>query len=114
MPRVRALILKAAILILLLCLLITGCAGDAGTIDSSRHIAQQQAITGTLEIARLDTEKNNSAIQARKRSITVYVTETGKKWHRENCRYLNRSRIAKDLETVRDRYTPCSVCNPPR
>ena len=46
-------------------------------------------------------------------SITVYVTETGTKYHAEDCRYLNNSKIPLDIEDARRSYTPCSVCKPP-
>lgn len=44
----------------------------------------------------------------------VYITETGRKYHRENCRYLERSRIPILLSTaVSIGYQPCRHCNPP-
>lgn len=42
---------------------------------------------------------------------TVYVTKTGSKYHRENCRHL-KSSIVMTREDVLDRYSPCSVCRP--
>ena len=45
---------------------------------------------------------------------TVYITKTGAKYHRENCRYLSRSSIAISLaNALSDGYTACSVCRPP-
>ena len=45
---------------------------------------------------------------------TVYVTRTGKKYHRGSCSYLRKSRIpAKLSEAKRQGYTPCSRCRPP-
>jgi micrococcal nuclease len=47
--------------------------------------------------------------------VTVYITQTGKKYHREGCRYLARSKIPISLREAQARgYEPCSVCNPPR
>jgi|GEM_PF-1090522 len=47
-------------------------------------------------------------------SITVYVTETGTKYHRETCKHLAKSKIAISLaKAVADGYNPCAVCNPP-
>lgn len=44
---------------------------------------------------------------------TVYITNSGAKYHRESCRYLSKSKIAIDLqEAIRKGYTPCSVCKP--
>lgn len=46
--------------------------------------------------------------------VTVYVTKTGKKYHRSGCRYLRRSAIPMKLSAAKGRYGPCSVCKPPR
>jgi micrococcal nuclease len=45
---------------------------------------------------------------------TVYVTASGKKYHREDCAALSRSRIAVTLEdAARSGYGDCSLCKPP-
>lgn len=48
------------------------------------------------------------------KSVTVYVTKTGKKYHRDGCRYLRQSRIQIELHEARKVYGPCSVCKPPK
>lgn len=41
----------------------------------------------------------------------VYVTETGTKYHKADCRYLNSSKIRKRLSEAKNAgYEPCSVC----
>ena len=46
--------------------------------------------------------------------ITVYITKTGKKYHRDGCRYLMDSKIPVLLEELNtQKYTPCAVCHPP-
>ncbi len=48
-------------------------------------------------------------------SVTVYITRTGKKYHRDSCSYLRRSKIRISLKDACARgYTPCSRCNPPK
>jgi competence protein ComEC len=48
-------------------------------------------------------------------SVTVYITKTGRKYHRDGCRYLRQSRITITLKDAKaNGYTPCSVCKPPR
>jgi hypothetical protein len=48
-------------------------------------------------------------------SETVYITKTGKKYHRAGCRYLRQSRIPVKLKDAKSNgYGPCSACNPPR
>jgi len=47
-------------------------------------------------------------------TITVFVTKTGKKYHRKDCRYLRYSRIPISLrEAVSEGYEPCKACGPP-
>ena len=54
------------------------------------------------------------APQAQKQDMTVYVTRTGKKYHRDSCRYLSKSKIPISLSDAKSNgYGPCSVCNPP-
>lgn len=44
-------------------------------------------------------------------SETVYVTDTGSKYHSAGCRYLKKSQIPMSLsEAKRQGYTACSVC----
>jgi len=48
-------------------------------------------------------------------SDIVYITRTGKKYHKEGCGSLRRSKIPIYLyEACKRRYAPCSNCNPPR
>lgn len=43
--------------------------------------------------------------------VTVYVTETGNKYHGAGCRYLKSSKIAIDLEAaIAQGYEACKVC----
>jgi micrococcal nuclease len=44
----------------------------------------------------------------------VYVTNTGKKYHREDCSSLSRSKIALPLgDAWQSGYEPCGICTPP-
>ena len=45
--------------------------------------------------------------------IKVYITRTGKKYHRATCSYLRQSKIEIDLEDAVSSFSPCSRCNPP-
>ena len=45
---------------------------------------------------------------------TVYITRTGKRYHRDGCRYLASSKIPMTLKDAKAHgYTPCKVCHPP-
>ena len=51
------------------------------------------------------TEKNDA------NSITVYVTDTGSKYHKKGCQYLRQSSNPMSLEKARKRgYSACSRC----
>jgi len=44
---------------------------------------------------------------------TVYITDTGTKYHRDGCRYLNESKHAVSCSWATSHgYTACSVCDP--
>ena len=45
---------------------------------------------------------------------TVYVTRTGKKYHRDGCRSLAQSKLPLSLKDAKAKgYTACKVCHPP-
>ena len=51
--------------------------------------------------------------EGKDKSQTVYVTKTGKKYHRRGCQYLRKSQIPKTLEkVVAAGFTACSRCKP--
>lgn len=59
------------------------------------------------------TPASSTAKTEQDKEETVYITKTGKKYHREDCRYLSRSKIAiKRKDAIARGYTPCSVCKP--
>lgn len=44
---------------------------------------------------------------------TVYITNTGEKYHSGGCRYLKKSKIPiSRSDAIAQGYGPCSVCNP--
>jgi endonuclease YncB( thermonuclease family) len=57
--------------------------------------------------------QDDPILEAAPTSETVYITNSGGKYHRGGCRYLSKSRIPIALDDAAGRYTPCSVCNPP-
>lgn len=58
------------------------------------------------------TEEETTAISPSFNDITVYVTSTGTKYHRDGCRHL-KTRIPISLDKAKASYDPCRVCNPP-
>ncbi|MBA7557027.1 hypothetical protein ES705_49756 [subsurface metagenome] len=66
-----------------------------------------------IEIEKLKIEKPKAVDMPV--GVTVYITKTGKKYHRGSCSYLRRSKIPISLKNACARgHTPCSRCNPPR
>ena len=52
--------------------------------------------------------------QRKTEELTVYLTKTGKKYHREGCRSLSKSKRPMSLKDATERgFTPCKVCRPP-
>ncbi|MBC5580906.1 hypothetical protein H8S23_05260 [Anaerofilum sp. BX8] len=48
-------------------------------------------------------------------SVTVYVTNTGAKYHAAGCQYLRKSQVPISLDDAKAQgYTPCSKCHPPQ
>lgn len=46
--------------------------------------------------------------------VAVYVTKTGKKYHRETCRHLDQSKRKTTLaQAKKDGLTACKVCKAP-
>lgn len=68
----------------------------------------------TPKAAEAPTVTDAPAAPSQEQSVTVYITRTGKKYHRDGCQYLRQSKIPISLEDAKQYYTPCSVCNPPQ
>lgn len=73
---------------------------------SNEEVTYQRAVQKDLNKSQKNTSTNN-------KSLTVYITETGHKYHRSGCRYLSRSCYSISLDGAQTRgYSPCSVCRP--
>lgn len=60
------------------------------------------------------TEPETEAPPAEVETITVYITNSGTKYHLDGCRHL-KSKIEKTLEEAKAlKLEPCKVCNPPK
>ena len=54
---------------------------------------------------------DNSQQASDEQSQTVYITNTGEKYHRDGCQYLRQSKIAISLDdAINQGYTACSRC----
>ncbi len=78
---------------------------------SSGHEDGKAFANSSSKTVFLATSKN----QEKKKEVYAYITKTGKKYHKGNCRYLKKSKIKITLEEACNRgYTPCKVCKPPK
>ena len=73
-------------------------------IELLKSLKQQQATQKPKKTQSTKTEDKTG---------TVYITDTGDKYHRSGCRYLKKSKHAISLSNAKAQgYTPCSVCKP--
>ncbi len=83
--------------------------GDDDSIDNTSSDADSDAgaINNDPETIEPDSQSESSEI--------VYVTSTGKKYHRASCRYVrSRETSTISLSEAKQKYDPCSVCDPPQ
>ena len=66
---------------------------------------------GVNETSTATTSNSYSSDSSDSNSVTVYVTNTGSKYHKSWCSYLRQSKIAMSLSDAKAYgYTPCSRC----
>ncbi len=64
-----------------------------------------------LKIEKREEKAEKVEDEVDKSSCTVYVTKTGKCFHKDNCACIRRSKIKIPLdEAVSNRYRKCSKC----
>lgn len=76
----------------------------------------KQPITGPSQRTQAVSE-NSSVIPSPQdnQQQTVYVTNTGKKYHSAGCRTLKQSQRSISLDDAKAAgYKPCGICNPPQ
>ena len=73
--------------------------------------------TSTLGASTIDATVNKVQTQVQtkevvKEEVKVYVTKTGSKFHKANCKSLSKSKIEKDFkEVMLSNYKPCNNCH---
>ncbi|QDV15030.1 Thermonuclease precursor [Rosistilla oblonga] len=60
---------------------------------------------------RIATALPANVPSTRENEVTVFVTDTGTKYHRAGCRHLRKSKYAMPLSRARSAYEPCRVCH---
>lgn len=73
--------------------------------------AQETAGASATPSAPVQQEPAYTEPEPNTQGYTVYITETGEKYHRAGCRHLKDSEIAIDVNTAIARgYTACKTC----
>ena len=82
------------------------------TVNSSEKVKKKKK-GSCIITAKVNGKKYSCKITVKNStSSTVYITKTGKKYHRSSCRTL-KSRIKTTLKQAKsDGYTACKVCKP--
>ena len=96
---------------------------DAGKTDGynsgyskglSEGKASVKTTTSTASTASSPSSSSSGASTpavSEPQSVTVYITNTGSKYHRSGCQYLRKSCIPISLDNAKSRgYTACSKC----
>ena len=98
--------------------------GSLGLIDSidrfdiSKNIKfetikSDKKTNATANSTKKTTTVGNNTKSEDKKEEVVYITKSGKKYHRAGCKYLKSSQIKiSKKEAIKKGYTPCSICNP--
>ena len=57
--------------------------------------------------------KGEALVEIGPPNTAVFVSRTGAKYHREDCRFVSKSKLPTTLQRVLGKYTACGVCGPP-
>ena len=102
---------RTFIFIAFACLLTLGACAVAASADHNALSGNQKAKFATLTQA----SQSSARVSTAKSTVCVYITDTGKKYHRWGCRYLKKSHYKKTLKWAKScGYTACKVCKPPK
>lgn len=84
-------------------------AASLGADTTTAPIATAPASTAAPPATRAEPQRRDDE------SVTVYITDTGERYHRGSCHHLRRSKHPVSLASAkRQGYTPCKVCRPAR
>lgn len=76
-----------------------------------------EALTTTTEAPTSTTSERptTTITTSQDQEIPIYITRTGAKYHRGNCRYLSKSKIEISLTDAKAQgFGACKVCKPPQ
>lgn len=84
-----------------------------GTINSKLLKSLNVTPVKDTSSSSLVSSSDRSVSSSDNNALTVYITDTGSKYHRDGCRYLSRSKHEISKSDAQSRgYDACSVCRP--
>ena len=84
---------------------------NIATVNSKGKVTAKRKGKVTIT-AKVNNRKYKCVITV-KNSSSIYITRTGKKYHRSNCRCLAKSKIKISLSKAKNQgYTACKICKP--
>jgi hypothetical protein len=89
------------------------------TLLTANSQAQDKKKTDKKKTEAVKTQdkakKVEKTVKNTDKSTTVYVLETGKAYHKKNCKLVKSGKKGITLEEAKKQeYTPCKLCNPPK
>lgn len=66
----------------------------------------------TAETPEYEEPVHEEPVYEEQEEVTVYITNTGSKYHRSTCRFLDESKIPIALSEAKASYEPCGSCDP--
>lgn len=70
-------------------------------------------LVGALATPSLLAQTTKQKTKTKAKTEQVYITNTGKKYHLESCRFVAQSKIPKDKAlAVKEGFKPCDTCKP--
>lgn len=86
-------------------------AQKAAAEEAARKAEEEAAQKKAAEEAAAEEQRQKESASVEAQERTVYITNTGKKYHNGNCRHLKKSKIAISLsDAVAKGYTACKTC----
>lgn len=80
------------------------------SIEPQKNVHRRNRACGAEAEAQRQQKTVNQSTE-----LTVYITNTGSKYHRSDCRYLRQSSHPISLLSAKSPgYEPCKVCDSPR
>ncbi len=79
--------------------------------EAARKAEEEAARKKAAEEAAAEEQRQKESASEEAQEQTVYITNSGKKYHNGSCRHLKKSKIAISLsDAIAEGYTACKTC----